>query len=71
MSFVDFTDLALIVRKRWEAFKPCLGDKKTSEVYMERLEDFATLRREALRCAVESAQMREKLHCARGHCAPC
>lgn len=40
IAFADFTDLAPIVRKHWEAFKPCLGDKKTFEVYMARLEDF-------------------------------
>lgn len=40
IAFADFTDLAPIIRKHWEDFKPCLGDRKTFDVYMDRLEDF-------------------------------
>lgn len=40
IAFADFTDLAPMIRKHWEAFKPCLGDRKTFDVYMDRLEDF-------------------------------
>ena len=38
--FADFTDLAPIIKKHWPLFKPCLGDRKTFEAYMGRLEDF-------------------------------
>jgi hypothetical protein len=38
--FADFTDLAPIITKNWNVFQPCLGDKKTFETYMGRLEDF-------------------------------
>jgi hypothetical protein len=38
--FADFTDLLPIIKKHWPLFKPCLGDKKTFEAYMGRLEDF-------------------------------
>lgn len=38
--FAEFTDLLPIIKKHWELFEPCLGDKKTIEIYMGRLEDF-------------------------------
>ncbi len=39
--FADFTDLSPIIKKHWDLFfQPCLGDKKTFETYMGRLEDF-------------------------------
>jgi hypothetical protein len=38
--FAEFTDLFPIIKKHWELFEPCLGDKKTFETYMGRLEDF-------------------------------
>ncbi len=38
--FADFTDLLPIIKQHWELFLPCLGDKKTFEIYMGRLEDF-------------------------------
>lgn len=38
--FADFTDLAPIIKKHWDLFQACLGEKKTFETYMGRLEDF-------------------------------
>lgn len=40
LYYSDFTDLAPVIKKHWELFKPCLGDRKTFDVYMDRLEDF-------------------------------
>jgi hypothetical protein len=40
LSYSDFTDLAPVIKKHWELFKPCLGDRKTFDVYMNRLEEF-------------------------------
>jgi Swt1-like HEPN len=40
LSYSDFTDLARVIKKHWELFKPCLGDRKTFDVYMDRLEEF-------------------------------
>lgn len=40
LYFSDFTDLAPVVRKHWDLFKPCFGDRKTFDVYMDRLEEF-------------------------------
>jgi Swt1-like HEPN len=38
--YSDFTDLAPIIKRHWELFKPCLDNRKTFDVYMERLEEF-------------------------------
>jgi hypothetical protein len=38
--FADFTDLSPIIKKHWDLFQSCLGEKKTFETYMGRLEDF-------------------------------
>lgn len=38
--YADFTDLAPIIKRHWELFKPCLDSRKTFDVYMERLEEF-------------------------------
>lgn len=40
LYYSDFTDLAPVIKKHWELFKPCLGDRKTFDVYMDRLEEF-------------------------------
>ena len=40
LYYSDFTDLAPMIKKHWELFKPCLGDRKTFDVYMDRLEEF-------------------------------
>jgi hypothetical protein len=40
LYYSDFTDLATVIKKHWELFKPCLGDRKTFDVYMDRLEEF-------------------------------
>jgi Swt1-like HEPN len=40
LHYSDFTDLAPIIKKHWELFKPCLGDRKTFDVYMHRLDEF-------------------------------
>jgi hypothetical protein len=39
LYFSDFSDLAPIIKKHWELFKPCFGDRKTFDVYMDRLEE--------------------------------
>jgi len=40
LYYSDFTDLAPVIRKHWELFRPCLGDRKTFDVYIDRLEEF-------------------------------
>ena len=40
LYYSDFADLAPVIRKHWELFKPCLGEHKTFDVYMDRLEEF-------------------------------
>jgi hypothetical protein len=44
LYYSDFSDLTSIIAKHWETFKPCFGDRprqrKTFDVYMQRLEDF-------------------------------
>jgi hypothetical protein len=35
--YADFTDLWTILRKNWNVFKPCFGDLKRLEVYLDRL----------------------------------
>jgi hypothetical protein len=40
LYYSDFTDLAPVIKKHWEMFKPCLGDRDTFDVYMNRLEEF-------------------------------
>jgi hypothetical protein len=35
--YSDFTDLWTILKKNWELFKPCFGDSKRTEVYLDRL----------------------------------
>ncbi|MBA2725292.1 MAG: hypothetical protein H0U53_04815 [Actinobacteria bacterium] len=40
LYYSDFTDLAPMIKKHWELFKPCLGDRKTFDVYIGRLEEF-------------------------------
>lgn len=37
LSYSDFTDLLTILKKNWEYFKPCFGDLKRLEVYLDRL----------------------------------
>ncbi len=38
--YSEFDDLRTIIRKNWALFAPCLGDRKTTEVYLDRLVDF-------------------------------
>lgn len=42
LYYSDLTDLKTVVGKNWERFKACLGDKKTFDVYMDRLVDMRT-----------------------------
>lgn len=42
LYYSDLTDLKTIIDKRWEAFKPCLADKQTTDVYLDRLVDLRT-----------------------------
>lgn len=35
--YADFTDLWPILKKNWDLFKPCFGDLKRLEVYLDRL----------------------------------
>lgn len=35
--YSDFTDLWKILKKNWGLFKPCFGDAKRLEVYLDRL----------------------------------
>lgn len=39
LYYSDFPDLLTIIRKNWELFKPCFGDKKEVEVYLGRLNE--------------------------------
>jgi len=39
LDYADFTDLGVIIRKHWSLFKPCLGDRRKFEVYVDRLEE--------------------------------
>jgi hypothetical protein len=40
ISYSHLFELKTIINKRWEAFNECLGNKRTFDVYMKRLEDF-------------------------------
>jgi hypothetical protein len=39
LYYSDFPDLGTIVFKNWDLFKPCFGDKKETEVYLDRLNE--------------------------------
>ncbi len=39
LYYSDLTDIKTVVDKKWPSFKDCLGDKKTFDVYMDRLID--------------------------------
>lgn len=39
LYYSDFPDLLTIIRKNWDRFKPCFGDKKEIEVYLNRLNE--------------------------------
>jgi hypothetical protein len=40
LAYSELHDLQTVIRKHWELFKPCLGDRKTTDVYLDRLGDF-------------------------------
>jgi hypothetical protein len=40
ISYSHLFELKTIIDKRWEVFHECLGNKRTLDVYMKRLEDF-------------------------------
>ena len=42
LYYSDLTDLKTIIDKRWTDFKPCLIDKRATDVYLDRLVDLRT-----------------------------
>lgn len=42
LFYADLTDLKTIIGKRWDSFKPCLADKRATDVYLDRLVDLRT-----------------------------
>lgn len=40
LYYSDSYDLKTIIVKHWELFKPCFGDKKTMEIFLDKMENF-------------------------------
>lgn len=40
LYYAQFFDLKTILFKNWDLFKPCFGDKKTMEVYLDKMDDY-------------------------------